>query len=217
MADLEDCASFAAYADEIVEVFANADVIVGYNLSFDIDMLQAEYAADRQADARPHRQEDRRCVPAVAAVRAAQPAARAPPVRRRRVRGRAQRERRRRRDRPRAGRHAARTSSSPARTGARSRRVCDPQPRELGRSVAPPALGRRGDRARLRQAHGHAAARARGGPRPQLPALGDREGLPAARRRDLPRGARAQRRGAGRVGAPALRPAGADAQPPFRK
>jgi DNA polymerase-3 subunit epsilon len=43
MADLEDCASFDAYADEIREVFATADVIVGYNLSFDIEMLQAEY------------------------------------------------------------------------------------------------------------------------------------------------------------------------------
>jgi DNA polymerase III subunit epsilon len=42
MADLEGCASFAAYADEVVEVFANAEVIIGYNLSFDIDMLQAE-------------------------------------------------------------------------------------------------------------------------------------------------------------------------------
>lgn len=43
MADLANCAPFAAYADEIAEVFARADVIVGYNLSFDIDMLQAEY------------------------------------------------------------------------------------------------------------------------------------------------------------------------------
>ena len=42
MADLEGCASFAAYADEIAQVFANAEVIIGYNLSFDIDMLQAE-------------------------------------------------------------------------------------------------------------------------------------------------------------------------------
>ncbi len=41
--DLASCASFAEYADEIAMVFANADVIVGYNLSFDIDMLQAEY------------------------------------------------------------------------------------------------------------------------------------------------------------------------------
>ncbi len=42
--DLADCPSFAAYADTIAEVFAKAEVIVGYNLSFDIDMLQAEYA-----------------------------------------------------------------------------------------------------------------------------------------------------------------------------
>jgi DNA polymerase III subunit epsilon len=41
--DLADCSSFAEYADEIAMVFAGADVIVGYNLSFDIDMLQAEY------------------------------------------------------------------------------------------------------------------------------------------------------------------------------
>jgi DNA polymerase III subunit epsilon len=44
MAELESCPSFAEYADEITLVFANADVIVGYNLSFDIDMLQAEYS-----------------------------------------------------------------------------------------------------------------------------------------------------------------------------
>lgn len=43
MAELEDCPTFAAYADEIAQVFATADVIVGYNLSFDIDMIQAEY------------------------------------------------------------------------------------------------------------------------------------------------------------------------------
>ena len=44
MADLESCPPFAAFADEIAQTFASADVIVGYNLSFDIDMLQAEYA-----------------------------------------------------------------------------------------------------------------------------------------------------------------------------
>ena len=44
MADLAACPAFAAYAEEIANVFAGADVIVGYNLSFDIDMLQAEYA-----------------------------------------------------------------------------------------------------------------------------------------------------------------------------
>jgi DNA polymerase-3 subunit epsilon len=44
MAELVGCPGFAAYADEITAVFAGAEVIVGYNLSFDIEMLQAEYA-----------------------------------------------------------------------------------------------------------------------------------------------------------------------------
>lgn len=44
MAELEGCPSFDAVADEITAAFAGADIIVGYNLSFDIDMLQAEYA-----------------------------------------------------------------------------------------------------------------------------------------------------------------------------
>jgi DNA polymerase-3 subunit epsilon len=43
MAELDNCPAFGAYADEIAAVFAAADVIVGYNISFDIDMLQAEY------------------------------------------------------------------------------------------------------------------------------------------------------------------------------
>jgi DNA polymerase-3 subunit epsilon len=42
--ELAGCPTFGEYADEIVQVFAVADVIVGYNISFDIDMLQAEYA-----------------------------------------------------------------------------------------------------------------------------------------------------------------------------
>ncbi|HWU87229.1 MAG TPA: 3'-5' exonuclease [Kofleriaceae bacterium] len=42
MADLEGCASFAEIADSILAVFAEADVIVGYNIAFDIDMLQGE-------------------------------------------------------------------------------------------------------------------------------------------------------------------------------
>ncbi|MBX3159139.1 MAG: 3'-5' exonuclease [Deltaproteobacteria bacterium] len=42
--DLAGCPQFAAVADAIAEVFARADVVVGYNISFDIDMLQAEYA-----------------------------------------------------------------------------------------------------------------------------------------------------------------------------
>jgi DNA polymerase-3 subunit epsilon len=41
--DLAGCPQFGEYVDEIIQVFANADVIVGYNISFDIDMLQAEY------------------------------------------------------------------------------------------------------------------------------------------------------------------------------
>ncbi|MGN6105051.1 MAG: 3'-5' exonuclease [Kofleriaceae bacterium] len=44
MADLEDCPSFGAVVDEIIAAFADAEVIVGYNLAFDIDMLQAELA-----------------------------------------------------------------------------------------------------------------------------------------------------------------------------
>lgn len=44
MAELAECPPFGALADEIARVFACADVIVGYNLSFDVDMLQAEYA-----------------------------------------------------------------------------------------------------------------------------------------------------------------------------
>ena len=43
-ADLEDCPSFADVADEVREIFEEARVLVGYNLSFDIDMLQAEFA-----------------------------------------------------------------------------------------------------------------------------------------------------------------------------
>lgn len=43
MAELEGCPTFDAVAAEIAAVFAEADVIVGYNLTFDIDMLQAEY------------------------------------------------------------------------------------------------------------------------------------------------------------------------------
>jgi DNA polymerase-3 subunit epsilon len=44
MEDLEGCPPFVACADDIVAVFADAEVIVGYNIAFDIDMLQAELA-----------------------------------------------------------------------------------------------------------------------------------------------------------------------------
>lgn len=43
LADLEGCPSFAEVAGAIAQVFAETDVIVGYNIAFDIDMLQAEY------------------------------------------------------------------------------------------------------------------------------------------------------------------------------
>jgi DNA polymerase III subunit epsilon len=44
LADLEGCPSFGEVADAVAEVFANADVVIGYNVTFDIEMLQAEYA-----------------------------------------------------------------------------------------------------------------------------------------------------------------------------
>lgn len=44
MADLEGCPPFTEIADAILAVFAEADVIVGYNIAFDIEMLQAELA-----------------------------------------------------------------------------------------------------------------------------------------------------------------------------
>ena len=43
MEDLAGCPAFATCADEIIEVFAAAEVVIGYNLAFDIDMLQSEY------------------------------------------------------------------------------------------------------------------------------------------------------------------------------
>ncbi|HEV7554621.1 MAG TPA: 3'-5' exonuclease, partial [Kofleriaceae bacterium] len=43
MADLEGCPGFGERADEVAAAFADVDVIVGYNISFDIDMIQAEY------------------------------------------------------------------------------------------------------------------------------------------------------------------------------
>jgi DNA polymerase-3 subunit epsilon len=43
LADLDSCPAFAEVAADIAQVFAETDVIVGYNIAFDIDMLQAEY------------------------------------------------------------------------------------------------------------------------------------------------------------------------------
>ncbi len=42
--DLERCPSFSEVAVEIAAWFSGADIIVGYNVAFDIQMLQAEYA-----------------------------------------------------------------------------------------------------------------------------------------------------------------------------
>jgi len=42
--DLADCPPFAAIAERVRDIFVWAEVLVGYNLSFDIEMLQAEYA-----------------------------------------------------------------------------------------------------------------------------------------------------------------------------
>ncbi|ACY18558.1 3'-5' exonuclease [Haliangium ochraceum] len=43
MDDLAECPRFPEVADELRELFASATVLVGYNVSFDIGMLQAEY------------------------------------------------------------------------------------------------------------------------------------------------------------------------------
>ena len=44
MSELEDCPAFGELAAELTAVFAEAEIIVGYNITFDIDMIQAEYA-----------------------------------------------------------------------------------------------------------------------------------------------------------------------------
>lgn len=47
-ADLAECPTFVAVADEIREILENSEILVGYNLRFDIEMLQAEYKRLRQ-------------------------------------------------------------------------------------------------------------------------------------------------------------------------
>lgn len=44
MEELVGCPMFEGVAAEISALFATADVIIGYNVAFDIEMLQAEYA-----------------------------------------------------------------------------------------------------------------------------------------------------------------------------
>ena len=48
MDDLANEPPFSAIADEVRRYFSAADVLVGYNMRFDIDMLQAEYQRLRQ-------------------------------------------------------------------------------------------------------------------------------------------------------------------------
>ena len=48
MDDLKECPPFAAYAERIRTLFGRAHILIGYNMSFDIDMLQAEYERLRQ-------------------------------------------------------------------------------------------------------------------------------------------------------------------------
>lgn len=43
MDDLKDCEPFSTHAPKLRRVFEKADVIVGYNVSFDLDMIQAEF------------------------------------------------------------------------------------------------------------------------------------------------------------------------------
>ena len=43
-ADLADCPPFVAVAQDFLPLIADAEVIVGYNVAFDVDMLQAELA-----------------------------------------------------------------------------------------------------------------------------------------------------------------------------
>lgn len=43
LADLEGCPAFGECLDEISQVFEQAEVIIGYNIAFDIDMLAAEF------------------------------------------------------------------------------------------------------------------------------------------------------------------------------
>ncbi len=43
MNDLKDCPPFAEHANEIREMIEGADILVGYNLAFDLGFLQAEF------------------------------------------------------------------------------------------------------------------------------------------------------------------------------
>ncbi len=47
-ADLRECPPFAALADMVRNTLESSDVLVGYNVAFDIEMIQAEYDRLRQ-------------------------------------------------------------------------------------------------------------------------------------------------------------------------
>tara|TARA_R110002096_G_scaffold292224_2_gene486598 strand:+ start:38907 stop:39794 length:888 start_codon:yes stop_codon:yes gene_type:complete len=49
MEDLKSAPVFAEVADELRAMFANVQMLVGYNIRFDIDMIQAEFQRLRQA------------------------------------------------------------------------------------------------------------------------------------------------------------------------
>ncbi len=49
MEDLRNAPTFAEVADELRGLFANAQMLVGYNIRFDIDMVQAEFQRLQQA------------------------------------------------------------------------------------------------------------------------------------------------------------------------
>lgn len=42
--DLDGCPEFAEIAERVADAFASARVVIGYNVAFDIEMLEAEYA-----------------------------------------------------------------------------------------------------------------------------------------------------------------------------
>ena len=193
MADLADCPAFGDVATEIIEVFRTAEVLVGYNLAFDIDMLQAElvrigrpmldltdkkivdpFRLWQQCEPRSLQHAHLRFVgnefeaahSATADVAAT---------------GRVLQGMLRALQAGLRGLVADRERVRPAAGGVG----------ELGRPLAPPALGGgRGGR-RLRQVRRYPAPRAGGGAGSQLPALDRRAGFSDPRHRGVPRGARA--------------------------
>ena len=84
-ADLAAEPPFAACAAELHALFGEARVLIGYNVSFDLDMLQAEFARGGPPPARRGRQADRGPLPALGGHGAAGAEVRAPSLRRQRL------------------------------------------------------------------------------------------------------------------------------------